>query len=73
MFQQVQIIFKSMIIPTPEGEAGFPESGKCFAHGILESRALESGIQLKEPGMSRTTGIPNVIKVPLTRNPEIQP
>lgn len=22
MFQQVQIIFKSMIIPTPEGEAG---------------------------------------------------
>ena len=30
------------------------------ARGILESWALESGIQLKEPGMPRTIGIPNI-------------
>ena len=30
------------------------------ARGIVESWALESGIQLKEPGMPRTIGIPNI-------------
>ena len=31
-----------------------------FAGGIVESWALEPGIQLKEPGMPITTGILNV-------------
>ena len=95
MFQQVQTIFKSRIIPTPGGGGsgggildfmwqgwskdflGFdifdfgifiPRSKvrkdfrirEIFARGILESWALESGIQLKEPAMPGTIGIPNV-------------